>query len=721
MPSLNLLNLLPLNYPKATRIQSLWYTKKQMHRGYAIFLMLLIALFTPFAKANLNEMTPITKGNTSIGASAVHLPLQKGKQALSGHLEWLADPGNELSIYQVQTLAANTYFKPLSGMPAFGYRKGAIWLRFTVMGAAQSDPYWLEIVSPFLDSVTLYHAEEKGPITLRAAGDHHPLSGRDVLYRNPVFELHPQPEKLNTYYLRIEGNNSLTFAIYLWSPPKFVAAIGLEQLAFGVFFAVHVILILTNLWFFQATREASYGWFVLFTFLNLMTSATAEGYGYLYLSWLQNTPEINEGIMIVAWMFSPAAGITFLFSYLGMFSSKYRPYLIRVSLCYFFLAGIFSLAILTLPAISQVARQSYQIWTLVCALVSIVIVSLLAIRGSANAKLMLIAMLPYWIAVFMRFLRNMAIISPGLLADNAYYLTMMFYLLVMNYGLSRHYQTMREKIEFAQREALNNSIQSERALEEKVIQRTSDLKRAVEQVTEALVLEKRVYEEQKQFFATVSHELRTPLAVIDMTAQNLERANTSDDEVVRARYEKILRATGRLASLLDNYLDEDKFELLRHGANLSACPIKSLLQDAMDSARLLSDQHFIYIDDEDLPSQFFCDPSLTRLALRTLADNAVKYTPPGSTVVLRGRQVVDGVRIDVVDNGHGIALGEQERVFERYYRGKQSGRQGGTGLGLALARSLIEKQGGTLILTSDEGEGASFSVWLPSPEARAIA
>ena len=141
----------------------------------------------------------------------------------------------------------------------------------------------------------------------------------------------------------------------------------------------------------------------------------------------------------------------------------------------------------------------------------------------------------------------------------------------------------------------------------------------------------------------------------------------------------------------------------------------------MDSARLLSDQHFIQIDDEDLPSQFFCDPSLTRLALRTLADNAVKYTPPGSMVVLRGRQVADGVRIDVVDNGHGIALSERERIFERYYRGKQSGRQGGTGLGLALARSLIEKQGGTLTLTSDEGEGACFSVWLPSPEVRAIA
>lgn len=714
MPLSHSLTSPPLMYRKTEPTSLLWCR-------HAVFITLLMVLLAPCAEASLNPNMQEMPEKTLMDAGIINVPLPAGKQPLAGYLEWLADPNNELSISQVQALPVKAYFKPLQGMPAFGYRKGAIWLRFTVMGAMQSDPYWLEIVSPFLDSVTLYRAGERSPVTSRAAGDHHPLSGRDVLYRNPVFELHPEPQKLNTYYLRIEGNNSLTFAIYLWSPPTFVEAIGLEQLAFGVFFAVHVILILTNLWFYQATREGSYGWFVLFTFLNLMTSAAAEGYGYLYLSWLQNVPEINEGVMIVAWMFSPAAGITFLFSYLGGFSSSLRPYLIRICLFYLMLASVFSMVILMLPSISQVARQTYQIWSLVSTLISLIIVLVLSIRRNANARLMLIAMLPYWIAVFMRFLRNMAIIPPGLLADNAYYLTMTFYLLVMNYGLSRHYQTMRERIEHAQREALSNSIQAERALEEKVIQRTSDLKRAVEQVTEALVLEKRVHEEQKQFFATVSHELRTPLAVIDMTAQNLERANTSDDEVVRARYEKILRATGRLSSLLDNYLDEDKFELLRHGANLSDCPIKSLLQDAMDSARLLSDQHFIQIDDEDLPSQFFCDPSLTRLALRTLADNAVKYTPPGSMVVLRGRQVADGVRIDVVDNGHGIALSERERIFERYYRGKQSGRQGGTGLGLALARSLIEKQGGTLTLTSDEGEGACFSVWLPSPEVRAIA
>lgn len=229
MPLSHSLTSPPLMYRKTEPTPLSWCR-------HAVFITLLMVLLAPCAEASLNPNMQEMPEKTLMDAGIINVPLPAGKQTLAGYLEWLADPNNELSISQVQALPVKAYFKPLQGMPAFGYRKGAIWLRFTVMGAMQSDPYWLEIVSPFLDSVTLYRAGERSPVTSRAAGDHHPLSGRDVLYRNPVFELHPEPQKLNTYYLRIEGNNSLTFAIYLWSPPTFVEAIGLEQLAFGVFF-----------------------------------------------------------------------------------------------------------------------------------------------------------------------------------------------------------------------------------------------------------------------------------------------------------------------------------------------------------------------------------------------------------------------------------------------------------------------------------------------------
>jgi two-component system, sensor histidine kinase LadS len=117
---------------------------------------------------------------------------------------------------------------------------------------------------------------------------------------------------------------------------------------------------------------------------------------------------------------------------------------------------------------------------------------------------------------------------------------------------------------------------------------------------------------------------------------------------------------------------------------------------------------------QGLPDTLLCDSSLLRLVLRTLADNAVKDTPKGTHIALRGRQVARGVELAVEDNGPGIASSDLPHVFEHFYRAQNAGRKPSTGLGLSLARRMVEMQGESLTLASAPGRGCRATLFLPS-------
>ncbi|MGL6071918.1 sensor histidine kinase, partial [Craterilacuibacter sp.] len=253
-------------------------------------------------------------------------------------------------------------------------------------------------------------------------------------------------------------------------------------------------------------------------------------------------------------------------------------------------------------------------------------------------------------------------------------------------------------------------------LEQEVAARTAALSEAMAQVEAALLLERHAQQQQQQFLATVSHELRTPLAVIDTAAQNLLLSapqDTPTDARTRRRYEKILNASRRLALLLHDTLNEKRLTLLRHRAETQACAPGALLEDAARAAQAVSDEHRIEVDSSGLPQSWNCDPQLTMLALRTLADNAVKYTPAGSHIVLGGRQEQGALILEISDNGPGIDPDELAQVFEHGYRGRGSHTQAGTGQGLPLARQMMAWQGGTLTLNNLPPGGCRATLRLP--------
>lgn len=243
----------------------------------------------------------------------------------------------------------------------------------------------------------------------------------------------------------------------------------------------------------------------------------------------------------------------------------------------------------------------------------------------------------------------------------------------------------------------------------------SNVPRALIGISRDISARRQAQEEQKHFVAMVSHEFRTPLATIDGAVQRLQATAGHVDAATHNRFTKIQKAVDRLTALLDDYLTQDRIDTVGHGLHLSQASPHALLRDAEASAKALSADHVIEIDTRHAPDNFLCDADRMRLTLRVLTDNAVKYTPPGSRITLRASCAADGgVEFMVADNGRGIPANELPQVFDKFFRGRGASQQSGSGLGLYLARAVVEMHGGTIVASSRPEGGTQFTAWLPS-------
>lgn len=214
--------------------------------------------------------------------------------------------------------------------------------------------------------------------------------------------------------------------------------------------------------------------------------------------------------------------------------------------------------------------------------------------------------------------------------------------------------------------------------------------------------------------SSVSHDLRTPLATISGAASSLAQ----DELNAAARKDlarSIYREADRLDRLLKNLLDMMRIEAGAVQLSREWHPIDEVAGAAL--ARLEGRLHDHTINTSfpaDLPL-IFVDGVLLEQVVINLVENAVKYTPPGSTIDLSASAVDDQVIVEVADRGVGIPSGEESRIFDKFYRGKTT-QEGGVGLGLTICRGIVEAHGGRIWAENRSGGGAIFRFTIPLPE-----
>jgi signal transduction histidine kinase len=228
--------------------------------------------------------------------------------------------------------------------------------------------------------------------------------------------------------------------------------------------------------------------------------------------------------------------------------------------------------------------------------------------------------------------------------------------------------------------------------------------------------EQRALRLRRQFVSHASHELKSPVASIQALAEAISQAARDDAAAVEQFSQKMLVETARVGKLVADLLDlsriEDPISFRREAVHVSEVARKVAAEvDASAAAKNLTFR--AEVDDEVWTQG---DDQQLSLLVRNLLDNAIRYTPESGSVVLQVCREGDQAIVRVIDDGIGIPLRDQARVFERFYRVDEarSRDQGGTGLGLAIVKHVADLYGGRVEVRSEFGEGSTFTAYLPA-------
>ena len=220
---------------------------------------------------------------------------------------------------------------------------------------------------------------------------------------------------------------------------------------------------------------------------------------------------------------------------------------------------------------------------------------------------------------------------------------------------------------------------------------------------------------RRDFVANVSHELKTPVAAMGVLAEALLES-TDDPATVRRFGGKIYAESRRLAGMVGELIELSRLQGAERLPDLVAVDVDSVVQEAISRHKVAADNADITID-TDPPSgiRVLGDQPLLVTAVANLISNAIAYSPNGSTVSISRCRRGDMVEIAVTDRGFGIALADQERVFERFFRvdKARSRATGGTGLGLAIVKHVAANHNGGIRLWSRPGTGSTFTLSIP--------
>ncbi len=236
--------------------------------------------------------------------------------------------------------------------------------------------------------------------------------------------------------------------------------------------------------------------------------------------------------------------------------------------------------------------------------------------------------------------------------------------------------------------------------------------------------ERRISALKSEFVANVSHELKTPLALVRMFAEMLQSGRVSTDAKKQEYLDIIVRESERLSALIENVLDFARLERGRGSYEFSEGDIGDAVTRAANVYRYRAEREGVklVLDVEASLPRARIDERAIQLAVINLVDNALKYAPGGERITVRACGHEGGVRVEVRDQGPGVAPEDRQRIFERFVRlsGARDAARGsqspvrGSGIGLALVKHIAESHGGRAWVESELGRGSTFTFTIPA-------
>jgi signal transduction histidine kinase len=257
-------------------------------------------------------------------------------------------------------------------------------------------------------------------------------------------------------------------------------------------------------------------------------------------------------------------------------------------------------------------------------------------------------------------------------------------------------------------------------LEQRVETRTMELKETNEQLKKANDKLRELDKMKTSFVSQASHDLRTPLAAIKGSLDNLAIgvAGPLTDRQLRI-LDRATRSVDRLTNLVNELLDINRIESGRTVLELNPVLLHTIVERVMQEMKPAADQKNItlLLQETNSNKMILADPSKIERIVGELVNNAIKYTPDGGVVEIRLSGTDHQVTLSIKDSGIGMTKEECGRIWDRFYRTVASQHFAkGSGLGLSIAKELVEMHGGRIRVDSEQGKGSTFTITLPVRE-----
>ena len=659
------------------------------------------------------------------------LTIDSSQMSLGKYLSYIEDANSSLKLEDFLSKNSQSILvRSESDTLNFGYSSSTFWFQLEVTSPVKKD-FLLQMNWPQLDYLDIYTLYD-GQITSHfELGDNKPFNQRVIQHRYFIVPISIEPYKNTKIVIKVKTKNVVRVNPVIYEPYRFIQDDTKITLINGLYFGCMLVMLIYNSFISFTLRSKAYLFYVIFISNHVLAFLYLTGYSYQYL-WPDN-PIMHEKSLPVCIGFLIWASSEFTYYFLNLKPALPRlHHVVRLTSGLGLVIGISSIIFgVYLPF---QFLNSLVIWP---SLFLIYVACIMLKKGSIEARYYLIALVFFVVSVLF-----MTLSANGLMPE---FLITRFLaqigsaIMVVLFAIA-----LANRIKRLQNENIDIQKEAAESLQQKVQERTVELlaakedsdvaKRSADAARREAVENGRIAESLKQkaeaqteqlkeldkaktaFFQNISHELRTPLTLIMNPLENAVRRYTEDKNVAIAA-----KNSKRLLRLVNQLLDFQKLEAGKKELILSPINLTDFIQHCGDYfSTACKSRDIIFnlrckddlLDDNSL--DFWCMAEIDALEkiVFNYLSNALKYTPNGGSIELGLKIKSNKIRIYVVDSGAGISEKDQQKLFRVFSQVDTSTTrsQEGTGLGLALVKSLTEEMKGTVGVESILGKGCCFWV-----------
>jgi signal transduction histidine kinase len=625
-----------------------------------------------------------------------------GKEEVLGRMTHFVDETDTLSVDAVRQMD----FEPVPNpdrSPGLGFDRRTHWFRMEIANESDQSQWNLEIPYAPLDRIDLYvFADGPLPEVYKTGGDIFPIATRDLPHRHPIFTLTiPQGEK-RTIFLRVHTISSVQVPVTFWTPARFQIANYHTQLINGLFFGAMFIMILYQLFLLLSIRDKSTAYYVLTLISMANVISFFQGYNFLFLH--PGQPGLNDDFAALSGPFFVLSSALLTRAFLNVRS--FSPLLDNILIVN---TGInLVLGTLMLFFMRQISYMYLHVFTLTHCVIVLISAAYCLSRKYRPALYYLLAWITLLLAAVAFTMGNLGL-APGYLGANYQGLMIgcVLQVVLISLALGERWNVLVKENQRAKELELKRGQEEKIRLEHEVRQRTLQINQQKEKLEELNRI-------KDKLFSVVSHDIKAPLSSLKLSLA-LAKINKLSQEEFKTVSTEIETHLDQTTNFIQNLLQWAKFQLRGEVVKPVKLDMSAMINEAVALLENDMTQKLITLQLDVAPGCVaYADQVMIQSVLRNLITNAVKFTPPGGTITIKGRAEEQKVTISVSDTGTGIPEANRATLFTLESLTTPGTRQeAGTGLGLVLCKEFTEKNKGAIWFETEAGKGTTFTFTLP--------